>query len=167
MPSGKRLKVETMSGEKKRRGRPAAFSEEVAARICARISMGETLRAICRDEGMPNRSTVAKWVVEDVAGFASQYARAREMGFDAMAEEALAIADTPVEGVRREESENGVKEVREDMLGHRKLQVDARKWLLSKWSPKKYGDRQEIDLNVSGSLAERLARAKKRADGDA
>lgn len=129
--------------------------------------MGETLRAICRDEGMPNRSTVAKWVVEDVAGFASQYARAREMGFDAMAEEALAIADTPVEGVRREESENGVKEVREDMLGHRKLQVDARKWLLSKWSPKKYGDRQEIDLNVSGSLAERLARAKKRADGDA
>jgi len=29
----------------------------------------------------------------------------------------------------------------EDMLGHRKLQIETRLKLLAKWNPKKYGDR--------------------------
>ena len=32
-----------------------------------------------------------------------------------------------------------------DIIEHRKLQVDTRKWLLSKLAPRKYGDRQQID----------------------
>lgn len=67
-----------------------------------------------------------------------------------MADEIVEISDTPVEGVRREKSEQGVKEVTEDMLGHRRLQVDTRKWYLSKLAPKKYGDKQHVE--VSGKL---------------
>ncbi len=128
------------------KGRPSTYTPETAALICERLAAGESLRAICRDDGMPPESTVRGWVLDDVQGFSAQYARARDIGLDALAEETLAIADTPVEGVRREESDDGYKEVREDMLGHRKLQVDTRKWLLSKLAPKKYGDKTSMEL---------------------
>ena len=150
-----------------KRGRPSRYSQELADAICERLAEGESLRAICRDEGMPPEPTVRGWVIDDAQGFAAQYARARDIGLDVMADELLNIADTPVEGVRREESEGGAKEVREDMLGHRRLQVDARKWYLSKLAPKKYGERSAVELTVpGGSLAERLARARARNDAE-
>lgn len=123
---------------------------ELLDEICRRIADGETLRSICRDEHMPSWRAVYDWINDD-AEFSSRIARARELGFDAIAEEALAIADTPREGEEREESDNGVKVKKGDMLGHRKLQVETRLKLLAKWSPKKYGD--ATNLNVSGSLA--------------
>ena len=143
-------------------GRPSKYTSKVADKICERLADGESLRAICRDEGMPPRKTVAQWVIDDVDGFSARYARAREAGLDALAEEALEIANTPQEGEEYEESENGTKVKRGDMLGHRRLQVDTRKWLLSKLAPHKYGDKQTIDMNVTGPLAERLARARAR-----
>ena len=62
---------------------------------------------------------------------------------DRIAEEALAIADTPHEGVTITVDADGRKEVREDMLGHRKLQVDTRLRLLAKWNSGRYGDKLE------------------------
>jgi hypothetical protein len=161
------------------KGRPSTYTPEVAALICERLAAGESLRAICRDAGMPPESTVRGWVLDNVQGFSAQYARAREIGLDALAEETLAIADTPVEGVRREESDDGYKEVREDMLGHRKLQIDTRKWLLSKLAPKKYGERtameltgadggpvQITDTERAAKIAAILANAQARKEGD-
>ena len=161
------------------KGRPSTYTPETAALICERLAAGESLRAICRDDGMPPESTVRGWVLDDVQGFSAQYARARDIGLDALAEETLAFADTPVEGVRREESDDGYKEVREDMLGHRKLQVDTRKWLLSKLAPKKYGEKTSMELTGANGgpvqisdteraakIAAILAAAKARKDGD-
>ena len=113
---------------------------------------------------MPSWQRIYEWVASDES-FAGRIARARELGADAIAEQAMSIADTPVIGEEVEESENGIKVKRADMLGHRKLQVETRLKLLAKWFPKKYGDKQEIDLNVNSALAERLARAKKRGSG--
>lgn len=145
----------------RRMGRSTTYTTEQAEEICERIANGEPLRVICRDEHMPAWRTVYHWI-EAQPEFAARIARARDLGYDAIAEEALEIANTPCEGVRTEVSENGTKEVREDMLGHRKLQVETRLKLLAKWAPQKYGDKQAIDLNVTGPLAERLARARKR-----
>lgn len=98
--------------------------------------------------------------------FSNRIAHAREVGYDALAEEALNIADTPVEGVRTETAEDGaVKKTREDMLGHRKLQIDTRLKLLAKWNPKKYGDRQEVHHSGSVDLATTILDARKRAGG--
>jgi hypothetical protein len=73
--------------------------------------------------------------------------RAREAQATALAEEIAETADTPLEGERHEEGETKdgsfSKTVREDMLGHRRLQVDARKWLMVKLAPRKYGDKIE------------------------
>jgi hypothetical protein len=128
-------------------GQSSTYTPELAAEICARLSEGEPLRVICRDEHMPAWRTVYDWIRANPE-FATRIARARELGYDAIAEEALEIADTPKSGVRTEETEDGYKTVREDMLGHRKLQVETRLKLLAKWSPKKYGDK--IDVTSGG-----------------
>lgn len=132
-------------------GRTSTYTEAIAAEICERLASGESLRAICRDERMPPHPTVLGWVLDDLQGFADQYARARAIGLDVVADDLLDIADTPVIGEETEDDGDKVKVKRGDMLGHRKLQVDTRKWYLSKLAPKKYGDKQAVEL--SGSLA--------------
>lgn len=114
---------------------------------------------------MPQWQTVYRWMALE-EDFSNRIAHAREVGYDALAEEALNIADTPVEGVRTETAEDGaVKKTREDMLGHRKLQIDTRLKLLAKWNPKKYGDRQEVHHSGSVDLATTILDARKRAGG--
>lgn len=120
-----------------------------------------------------------RWLIDNVQGFCDQYARAREVGLDELAEEALEIADTPQEGEETEDDGEKVKVKRGDMLGHRKLQVDTRKWLLSKLAPKKYGEKTSMELTGANGgpvqisdteraakIAAILAAAKARKDGD-
>jgi hypothetical protein len=61
-----------------------------------------------------------------------------------MAEECLIIADTPKFGQKQVMTEDGTATTLEDMLGHRKLQIETRLKLLAKWNPKKYGDRTTL-----------------------
>lgn len=145
-----------------RKGRPTKFTEKIANEICNRLSEGEPLRQICRDDHMPAWRTVYGWINADKS-FSARFARAREIGFDFIAEEALEIADTPMEGVREETSTDGHKVIREDMLGHRRLRIDTRLKLLAKWSPKKYGEKTSVNLGVDESLADRLSRARARS----
>lgn len=126
--------------EKRGRGQPTKYTEAIAEEICNRISEGETLRAICRDKGMPWR-TVFDWLKAH-PDFAERYQAARDLGMDAIAEDILHIADTPMVGkVKTYRGSDLVEAKEEDMLGHRKLQIETRLKLLAKWNPKKYGDR--------------------------
>lgn len=118
-----------------------AYSQAVADEICAKLSAGMSLRAICREAGMPAESTVRLWVVDDVQGFAAQYARARDVGYESMAEEIIEISDDLSGDVIL--TENGSR-MDAEFVARSKLRVDARKWLLSKMLPKKYGDKLAI-----------------------
>lgn len=131
-------------------GRKDSYTQKIADEICERIAQGEPLRQICRDEGMPGWVTVYEWLKKH-DDFAERFARARELGYDAIAEEALEIANTPILGEEYEDDGEKVKVKRSDMLGHRKLQIETRLKLLAKWSPKKYGDKQQVEM--SGQLA--------------
>lgn len=128
-------------------GRPAIYTPELAAMVCQRLSGGESLRKICRDESMPCTTTVMKWAREDEA-FAQQYARAREDLLEHWAEDILEISDDGrndyLEG--QDGDGNPVHRVDHDHIQRSKLRVDSRKWLLSKLAPKKYGDRTAVDL---------------------
>jgi hypothetical protein len=64
-----------------------------------------------------------------------RYARARDAGMDRLAEEVMEIADSATKETYCES----------------RLQVDARRWYVSKLAPKKYGDR--IDIAHSGSIS--------------
>jgi hypothetical protein len=116
--------------------------------ICEELAKGHSLRSICEREDMPARSTVFLWLQEHKA-FLDQYARAREAQADYWAEQIIEISDTPLDGQKTEVSETGTKTVTEDMLGHRRLQVDTRKWLMARLAPKKYGDK--ITQEVTGA----------------
>jgi hypothetical protein len=123
--------------------RPSDKTVELTDKIIARMTEGESLRSICRDDDFPHIATVLRWVASDDV-FRDQYACAMDIRADMLFEQAIEIADTPVLGIERETSETGVKIKEGDMLGHRRLQVDTRKWAASKMNPKKYGDKQEI-----------------------
>ena len=107
---------------KKKRGRPSIYTSKLAAKICCRISEGESLRKICDDAKMPSREIVRRWL-RDNDEFVGQYARAREAQADTFASEIVEIADT---------EENAQKA---------RNRIDARKWAASKLRPKVYGDR--------------------------
>ena len=146
-------------------GRPSGFTEEVATIICDRIAQGESLRSIGKDADMPGPTAILSWLGKFPA-FAAQYARARELQMEFYAQQIIDIADTPVEGVRREEGVDGEgkdysKTIIEDALGQRRLQIDARKWIMSKLAPKKYGDRTLIgsDPEAPVTLVHRIERA--------
>ncbi len=73
------------------------------------------------------------------------YARAREDQADTLADEIVAIADEPAAGKKTTTKANGdVETVEGDMIEHRRLRVDARKWTAAKLKPKKYGERQAL-----------------------
>lgn len=124
--------------------RKALLSEPLVERICARLAEGEPLTQICKDEGMPTPRCVREWQREH-KWVATAIAKAREVGFDAIAEDALRIADTVEVGeetLERLTPEGKTSETRKaDMLQHRKLRVWARLQLLAKWDPNRYGDR--------------------------
>jgi hypothetical protein len=142
---------------------PPKRTDAVIEKIIDGLSRGITMTEICREENMPAPRTVREWAENDEQ-LSAAIARARELGFDAIAEEALRIADTPVEGKRIKRSEDGMEEVVEDMLGHRKLQVETRLKLLAKWDPKRYGELVKLgnpdgsNLDLAGTIAARRAK---------
>jgi hypothetical protein len=118
--------------------------------ICERIEEGESLRSVLRDSDMPSSRTFFKWLDKDDSKV-KQYARATVMRADAMFDEMIEISDTPQDGIETTTKANGDVDIKKgDMLGHRRLQIDTRKWSLSKMNPKKYGDKVEnVNRNVN------------------
>lgn len=129
----------------KKTGRPSSYDPNIAQQMCEQLSEGIPLREICRQDGFPAWRTVYDWMAKDPE-LSAAIAYARDIGYDALAEDCLSIADTQRFGEEITESEDdeGVKRVtvkKVDMLGHRKLQIETRLKLLAKFNPKKYGDR--------------------------
>ncbi len=131
--------------------RPGIFDQAKFDEICARVSTGESLRSVCRDEGFPAAPTIRLWVVMDTPkGVSAQYARAREAQMEAWSDEITEIADdgtndwmTVKRGGEDVEVEN------KEVVNRSRLRVDTRKWLMSKIAPKKYAER--IQAEVTGS----------------
>lgn len=122
-----------------RRGRPTRYTKAVAARICAELAAGKSLRRVCReDESLPTEATIRQWAAEDRNGFFSQYTRARDIGLDAMADQVMDIADGA-------DTEDG--DVPRD-----RLRFDARRWYLSKMAPKRYGEKVALTGEDGGPL---------------
>jgi hypothetical protein len=119
------------------------FTQEVADRVCERIQQGQSLRAASEAEGVHN-STVMQWA-RDHAAFAKQYARAREIGFDVDFEQLEDMAAEPPPQTASGATDAG-------WVAWKRLQIDTKKWALSKKAPKKYGDKVEQTHQVGESV---------------
>lgn len=141
-------------------GKRSTYTQEAADEIIRRLSAGEPLEWILEDDHMPGgSSTVSDWRAAH-KDFNDKFLKARDSGYDALAAGALRIAETPEVGVieklervtipdpndpDKTTTELRVVEVRrEDMLGHRKFKFEARMKLLSKWDPRRYGDKVQL-----------------------
>lgn len=94
--------------------------------------------------------------VADSPALAEQYERARAALIDKMADEILELADAPVPVLDNGATDNA-------LVRQRQLQVDTRKWFLSKLAPKVYGDRLDVQvtdqrISISGALQAAQAR---------
>lgn len=121
--------------------RPVYDRKPIIDEICTRVATGETLRAICREEGKPHWTVVYDWLKED-EDFSLRFARARELGHDAISEECLEIADDKSTDYRLDPEKGLV--VDGDHIQRAKLRIETRLKLLAKWNPKKYGDSTQI-----------------------
>jgi hypothetical protein len=128
-------------------GRPSRYTSEMATAICERLAQGEPLSHICRDSTVPDRATVLRWVADRVGDFHDRYTRAREIGFDAIADDALTIIDELPERTDRGTVDAG-------SVQRAKNRAELRLKLLAKWSPKRYGDRQDASSDASPLLPE-------------
>lgn len=115
-------------------------TSELADILVEGITDGIPLRQLCRVNTV-SKSAVYDWIDDD-ADFAGRIARARARGYDQIAEEILEIADdTTNDTIQTETGEIPNKE----WILRSKLRAEMRLKLLSKWSPKTYGDKLEVE----------------------
>jgi hypothetical protein len=112
--------------------RPSEFTQEVADLICERIADGESLRKICAEDQMPDRSTVRRWLAQQPE-FRVHYAHAREQQADVYAERIIEEAETAQDAA----------------IG--RLRMDALKWAASKLAPKRYGEKLQVGGDEEGA----------------
>lgn len=144
---------------KRKGGQASTYTTWAGETICAGLAEGHSLLSICEATGIAV-STAWGWE-RDIPEHAENATRAREVGCHVMACETKDIADTPQLGEIRTIKPDGTVEVRyEDMTQHRRLRIDTRKWLLSKWASKVYGDK----LELGGSVDHRHSAAEKTDD---
>ena len=137
-------------------------TEPRALRVLSLMADGKSTTAACSAVGIGWQGFL-NWV-ERTPDNKERYARARAQLLERMAEEIHEIADTPVMGEVTTTRPDGSIEVKAgDMIEHRKLRIEARKWTLSKLLPQKYGDRQILDHNVTADTAAILMAARKRS----
>jgi len=120
------------------------FDQGKANSILELLAQGIPVSQVARQLQM-GRRTIHDWR-EQNPEFAAQFARAKDLGYDAIADSIMEIADD-------EENDwcltkKGVVVCDETAIGRARLRVDARLKLLAKWDPKRYGDRVQHDVDA-------------------
>lgn len=151
--------------EESKLGRPLSFTKETGDKICSRLIELGSLRKVCQEEGMPNKSTVFAWLLkagekdapEILVNFLDQYTRARQISkdyqFDEHWEDIENVARVPVviDDVPVVVDGKPVMTVTVQSVALARLKHDAFKWQSSKENPKKYGEK--VQQEHTGAVA--------------
>lgn len=121
-------------------GRPSLYTPELIEAICDRLSEGEPLAQICRDQGMPDPRTVRDWQ-NSMPDVSAAIARAREAGEERMLSDCLEIAEEREGKAIMADGAEVAVVFDSNAIQRNKLRIDTRLKLLAKFNPKRYGDR--------------------------
>lgn len=115
-------------------------------KILVRIELGEALRNILKDEDLPSSKTFYEWLDNDDSKV-KQYARACELRAEIIFDELLDIADDGRNDfvTKKLGGDVEIECLNSENIQRSRLRIDARKWILSKMNPKKYGDKLDIE----------------------
>jgi hypothetical protein len=122
---------------------------KLADMVLAGMRNGLSTFKACAAVGV-HHSTFVGWVGED-AELANNYARAREDLIERIANEVIELSDVDV-GMQPDGKKDWAA------VQKQKLQVDTRKWLLSKLAPRKYGEKLEVSGDPENPLVQRIER---------
>jgi hypothetical protein len=114
------------------------YTPELAAKFCAAIADGGSLRAVCAKKDMPSKATVFRWL-RDQPEFVKLYEQATDDRADAHVDEIIDIADKC--------------KVDKDAVAKAKLQIYARIEAVQRMKPRKYGARVTQELVGAGGGA--------------
>ena len=128
--------------------------DEIALQILDSMAGGKSMRQSCLNAGI-GASTWLDWCAAD-RDLDERYARARLSLLDAMVDQIITLADSPVAVLDTGATDPG-------LVRQRQLQIDARRWILSKLAPRIYGDKLDVSvsdtrISISGALAAAQAR---------
>ena len=126
----------------KKGGRPKVLTEAHYDRVLQALKEGLSLVKACQAESTPNPATVLQRVADERDGFGERYVQAREIGLLQMEDELLQLSDEAGLGEENPKLANAA-------VQRARLQVDTRKWVMSKQNPKRYGDRVLVGQDPS------------------
>ena len=145
--------------------RPTYDQDAIKAEVIDWIGAGKTLREYCRQDGKPSFHMIYVWEKDDEV-FASRLAHARDIGSDAIAEEAMSIIDAEPLAVH---DDLGNKRYDSGSISWNKNRAEQRMKLLACWNPRKYGQRTvvagddtapivvEVKFDIFGEMLKNLA----------
>lgn len=149
-------RARTVEGE-----RPLA---EMLDDVVAAIAAGETVEAACGEAGLTPRRFWRCLARGDLSP--ERYMAATATAAERRVAEIQEIADEKPPLVV---DEKGAARVDAGFVAWQRNRIDVRKWAAARHSPRRYGERLELDAKVSvgGAIIERLTRAKERIAGAA
>lgn len=129
----------------------STYDQDNMDEICQRIASGESLRSACKavygaDRAAGMSGTIVYWVNKDKNGCAAQYAQARQLQAEFMADELTSIADEGTNDYMERLTASGELQrvYDKEHIARSRLRIDTRKWIMSKVLPKKYGEKLEV-----------------------
>jgi hypothetical protein len=111
-------------------GRPSSYDASIGSLVCLRLADGESMRSICRDEGMPSRDVIDVWR-ETHPDFDAKCARAREDQAEFHHDEMDKIEADTLSGDLAPQAASVV--------------LANKRWRMEKLKPKVYG--AKVDMN--------------------
>lgn len=89
-----------------------------------------------------------------------QYAEARDLGLDEMAEEIFEICDDGSNDWMEKQTKDGgtIVVLNHEHVQRSKLRAEKRQWYLSKLAPKRYGEKLQTDVTSSDGSLKGLSR---------
>lgn len=119
----------------------ATLTEKLFDEIMNLLEKGDSLSDVLKSsEKYPSRPTFYKYLKDDSKRL-NKYARATSIRADYLFDQILEIADKQGSDV---ETIDDIEVINHNVINRNRLQIDARKWVLSKMNPKKYGDKLDV-----------------------
>ena len=110
--------------------------------ICDRLIDGQSVRVVAKELNA-SAAAVLKWLDREPTRM-RQYQLARQAQADALVDEIIDLADEPVPIGPDGRMDSAA-------LNDKRLRIDTRKWIASKFRPSLYGDRVAVETTVSGA----------------
>lgn len=123
--------------------------ENIFDSIIEDIEHGYSLRTVLKNGSNPSSRTFYKWLDED-ENKVKQYARACDIRAEDIFEDILDIADDKT-GDKTILSD-GREVFNGEFAARSRIKIDARKWILCKMNPKKYGEKIDLGLDFKSKI---------------